>query len=75
MPVGTGSIKRAAAKKSAADEIEKEQGHIEQTTVEPAERQTATAARGKRSGRKVQPGKDTIGGCCRITEELPVYLL
>lgn len=75
MPVGTGSIKRAAAKKSAADEIEKEQVSTEQAPVKSAKRQTTPAARGKRTEGKSQPVKDTLGGCCRIMEELPVHLL
>ena len=60
MPVGTGSLRRAAAKASDAAE-EKKKGRVKNAAV-----------KGMAPKKEIAPKVDTV---YRLTEELPYYLL
>ena len=69
MPVGTGSLQRAAAKASDAAE-EQKKGHVKNTAVKEKTAKKETAPK-KREEKKTSTGNTVY----HLTEELPYYLL
>ena len=69
MPVGKGSLQRAAAKVSDAAE-EQKRGRVKNTAVKETAAKKETAPKKRETGKTSKA--DTV---CHLTEELPYYLL